>query len=203
MEKYSLLYGRGKMARLGKKPLIIPEGVTIEISGEMITVKGPKGELARTMPSFLGLQVSDGKVVVENLLSEDDASNRKLAGKVGALHGLMRSLIRNMLIGVSDGYEKVLELHGTGYRGEVKESTLILKLGFTHLVETPIPSYVTVEVVRNQAIFIRGIDKEKVGDFAASVRRISPPESYKGKGIRYRGEYVRQKVGKAALGAQK
>jgi len=187
------------MARLGKRPIEIPEGVKVKKESNKIVVEGPKGKLENQLLPYIEVEVEDNKkILVKNSISEN---NKKLYKKGEAFQGLMRSLIENMVIGAKDGYEKVLEIHGVGYKAEVKGKKLILTLGFSHPVEIDIPKEISVEVARNTVIFIRGIDKQKVGNFAAVVRKIYPPEPYKGKGIRYRGEYVRHKAGKAAVGA--
>ncbi|MCX7917425.1 MAG: 50S ribosomal protein L6 [bacterium] len=188
------------MARLGKKPIEIPEGVTVKIEEGRVIVEGKKGKLFQEIFPNLNVSIEDKKIVIRN---EVDPKNKKLYRKTNSLWGLMRSLIANMIKGVSEGFEKILEIHGIGYKGEVKGNKLILSVGFTHPVEVEIPKDISVEVSRNTIIFIRGADKQKVGEFAASVRRICPPEPYKGKGIRYRGEYVRQKATKAGVGASK
>ncbi len=186
------------MARLGKRPVEIPDGVKVKIEDNKIIIEGPKGKLEKEILPYIEVEIADNKIYVKNIIPE---KNKKLYKKGEAFQGLMRSLIENMVIGVKDGYEKVLEIHGVGYKGEVKGKKLVLALGFSHPVEVDIPGDISVEVARNTVIFIRGIDKQKVGNFAASVRKIYPPEPYKGKGIRYRGEYVRHKAGKAAVGA--
>ncbi|MCD6408402.1 50S ribosomal protein L6 [bacterium] len=186
------------MARLGKRPVELPEGVKAKIEGNKIVVEGPKGKLQQEIFPGLSVNIEDNKILVKNEVPE---KNKKLFRKTNALHGLLRSLIQNMVIGVKDGYEKILEIHGVGYKAEVKGKKIVLTLGFSHPVEVDIPEGISVEVVRNTIIFIRGIDKQQVGDYAAKIRKIYPPEPYKGKGIRYRGEYVRHKAGKAGVGA--
>ncbi|MCM8772409.1 MAG: 50S ribosomal protein L6 [candidate division WOR-3 bacterium] len=188
------------MARLGKKPVEIPEGVNVKIENGIIYVEGKNGKLSQKIFPNLSVVIEDKKIFVRN---EVDPKNKKLYRKTDQLHGLLRSLIFNMVKGVTEGYEKILEIHGVGYKGEVKGNRLILTLGFTHPVEVEIPEGIKVEVSKNTVIFVRGADKQKVGEFAATIRRICPPDSYKGKGIRYRGEYVRLKPGKAAVGATK
>jgi len=186
------------MARLGKRPVEIPEGVKGKVENNRIIIEGPKGKLEKEVLSYLKVEIIDNnKIFVKNIIPEE---NRKLYKKGGEFQGLMRSLIKNMVVGVKDGYEKVLEIHGVGYKGEVKEKKLVLTLGFSHPIEIDIPFDISVEVARNTVIFVRGIDKQRVSSFAAIVRKIAPPEPYKGKGIRYRGEYVRHKAGKAAVG---
>lgn len=188
------------MARLGKKPIDIPEGVNVKIENGKIFVEGKKGKLSQDIYPNLSVVIEDKKIFVKN---EVDPKNKKLYRKTDAMHGLLRSLIFNMIKGVTEGYEKILEIHGVGYKGEVKGNKIVLNLGFTHPVEVEIPKDIQVEISKNTIIFIRGIDKQKVGEFAAKIRRICPPDVYKGKGIRYRGEYVRQKPTKVGVGAAK
>jgi large subunit ribosomal protein L6 len=188
------------MARLGKKPIDIPDGVNVKVENGIVYVEGKKGKLSQEIFPNLSVVVEDKKIFVKNSV---DPKNKKIYRKTNALWGLLRSLIYNMIKGVTEGYEKILEIHGTGYKAEVKGKNLVLTLGFTHPVEVEIPEGISVEVNKNTIIFVRGADKQKVGEFAASIRRISPPEPYKGKGIRYRGEYIRQKVTKAGVGATK
>ncbi|MCM8818698.1 MAG: 50S ribosomal protein L6 [Candidatus Omnitrophica bacterium] len=182
------------MARLGKKPIEIPEGVNVKVENGIIYVEGKNGKLSHKIFSNLSVNLEDKKIIVKN---EVDPKNKKLYRKTDQLHGLLRSLIVNMIKGVTEGYEKILEIHGVGYKGEVKGNKLILNLGFTHPVEVEIPEGIKVQVIKNTIISVSGADKQKVGEFAAKIRRISPPEPYKGKGIRYRGEYIRQKPTKA------
>jgi len=191
---------KGKMARLGKKPVKIPEGVKVEIKEGEIYISAKNNILKR--PIFQGLDVSiqDNQILIKNTISE---KQRKLYKKVDSLQGLMRAYIINMIKGVTSSFEKILEIHGQGYKAEIKGKELVLTLGFSVPVKIEIPQDISVEVVKNTIIFIRGIDKEKIGNFAAKLRAISPPEPYKGTGIRYRGEYIRQKVGKAAVGVTK
>ncbi|MCM8785512.1 MAG: 50S ribosomal protein L6 [Candidatus Omnitrophica bacterium] len=188
------------MSRLGKKPIEIPEGVNVKVENGKLFVEGKKGKLCQDIFPNLNVIVEDKKLFLKN---EADPKNKKLYRKTNALWGLLRSLIVNMIKGVNEGFEKVLEIHGVGYKGEIQGNKLILSVGFTHPVEIEIPKEISVEVNKNTVIFIRGIDKQKVGEFAAKVRKIRPPDSYKGKGIRYRGEYVRQKATKAGVEAKK
>jgi large subunit ribosomal protein L6 len=188
------------MARLGKKTIIIPDGVKVKVENGKVFVEGKNGSLSQEIFPNLSVVVEDNKLTVKN---EVDPKNKKLYKKTDALWGLLRSLIFNMIKGVSEGFEKILEIHGVGYKAETKGNKLILSLGFTHPVEVEIPKEISLEVSRNTIIFVRGADKQKVGEFAAKIRRIYPPEPYKGKGIRYRGEYVRQKATKAGVGATK
>ncbi|MCX8082573.1 MAG: 50S ribosomal protein L6 [bacterium] len=186
------------MARLGKKPILIPEGVKVKKEENNLIFEGRAGKLEQKIPSEIEVVLENSSITLKNLIPSE---NRKLYRKTEALQGLLRRIILNKIKGVNEKFEKVLELHGVGYKGEVQGKKLVLTLGFTLPVEIDIPEGIEVEVVRNTMIFIRGMDKEKVGNFAATVRAIFPPEPYKGKGIRYRGEYVRHKAGKTGVGA--
>ncbi len=176
------------MSRIGKMPIAIPAGVTVEIAeNNLVTVKGPKGELSRTLPKEMTIKEEDGKVVVGR---PNDLKREK------ALHGLTRSLINNMVIGVTDGFEKKLEVNGVGYRAAKSGKTLTLSLGYSHPVEMIDPEGITSEVQGTNVIIVKGIDKEAVGQYAADIRAKRPPEPYKGKGIKYADERIRRKVGK-------
>ncbi len=178
------------MSRIGKLPVEIPNGVTVEVKpGNTVVVKGPKGTLEYSFNPRLTIKVEDNRVVIER--PNDEKQMR-------ALHGTTRALINNMVTGVSKGFEKVLEVKGLGYRAFVKGNTLELHLGFSHPVLYKIPDGISIEVDRENNIFVRGIDKQKVGQVAAEIRSFRPPEPYKGKGIRYRGERVLMKAGKSA-----
>ena len=176
------------MSRIGKKPVPIPAGVTVAVDGSTVRVKGPKGELSRTFRPEMRIRVDDGKVVVER--SADNKMQR-------ALHGLTRALIANMVQGATAGYRKTLEIVGVGYRAEKKGKVLVLNVGFSHPVEYPEPPGITISTPAPTTVVVEGIDKEKVGQVAAEIRAIRPPEPYKGKGIRYQDEHVRRKAGKA------
>jgi large subunit ribosomal protein L6 len=177
------------MSRIGRKPIPIPQNVQVEISeGNFVKVKGPLGELERTFHPLVSVKKVDGQIVVER------ANDEKFTK---ALHGLTRALINNMVLGVTQGFEKRLELQGTGYRARVQGNKLVLELGFSHPVELDIPTGLTVTVQDNTKISVKGIDKELVGQFSAIIRRIRPADPYKGKGVRYEGEKIRQKAGKA------
>ncbi|PMQ00981.1 MAG: 50S ribosomal protein L6 [Dictyoglomus sp. NZ13-RE01] len=177
------------MSRIGRKPIPIPEKVQVEfLDGNTLRVKGPLGVLERSFNPIISISVKDSQIVVER---PNDEKFTK------ALHGLTRALINNMIIGVTQGFEKRLEIQGTGYRARIQGNKLVMDLGFSHPVELDIPEGLNVTVEENTKITVRGIDKEKVGQFAAYVRSIRPVEPYKGKGIRYLGEKVRQKAGKA------
>lgn len=179
------------MSRIGKKPIELPKGVDVVINGNLVTVKGPKGELKRTFPEQVRI-VKEGNVVnVQRDGDEDD---------VRALHGLTRALLANMVKGVSDGYQKVLEIgaESVGYRAEMSGNKLMLYLGYSHPIEFPPPPGITFATdAKTRTITVSGIDKELVGEVAAQVRKLRPPEPYKGKGIRYQGEVIRRKAGKA------
>lgn len=179
------------MSRLGKKPLQLPKGVELQTSETKVTVKGPKGSIDIEVMKGVTVQVEGTEATV---LVDESA---KLPRPV---HGLYRSLINNGVIGVSAGFEKKLTLIGVGYRATVKGSSLDLQLGFSHPNELPIPQGISVHVDKSVDITVSGIDKQKVGQFAADIRAIRPPEPYKGKGVRYVDEYVRKKAGKAAKG---
>ncbi len=176
------------MSRVGKKPVDVPAGVDIEIDGTLVKVKGSKGELERSFHERIGFDVDEGVVTVTR---PDDARESR------ALHGLSRALLHNMVVGVSDGFRKELEIQGVGYRAAMKGSSLELQVGFSHPVVVDAPEGVTFEVPEQTKIIVTGIDKELVGQVAANIRKVRPPEPYKGKGIRYVGEYVRRKAGKA------
>ncbi|MDR0140377.1 50S ribosomal protein L6 [Metabacillus idriensis] len=177
------------MSRIGKKPLEIPAGVTVTINESTVTVKGPKGELTRTFNSDINVKVED------NVLTVTRPSDQK---EHRALHGTTRSLLGNMVEGVSKGFEKGLELVGVGYRATKSGNKLVLAVGYSHPVEIVPEQGIEIEVPSNTKIIVRGTDKERVGAIASNIRAIRPPEPYKGKGIRYEGEYVRRKEGKTA-----
>lgn len=176
------------MSRVGKMPIAVPSGVTVNITGESVTVKGPKGELSRSLPAEMLVNLEG------NTLTVTRPSENK---KHRAYHGLTRSLLANMVEGVSKGFEKTLEIVGVGYRAEKVGEKLVLRIGFSHTVEvTPLPG-ITLAVEGNNRIKVSGINKEDVGEMAAEIRAIRPPDVYKGKGIRYAGEIVHLKPGKA------
>ncbi|MEA1960589.1 MAG: 50S ribosomal protein L6 [Bacillota bacterium] len=176
------------MSRIGRKPISLPQGVEIDINGNMVTVKGPKGTLAQEIPSEISL-TQDGDQLLATR-PNDLKKNR-------ALHGLTRALVANMVEGVTNGFEKKLEMVGVGYRGQMQGTKLVLNVGFSHPVEIEAPEGLVFEVPAPTKISIKGIDKQLVGNTAAHIRDIRKPEPYKGKGIRYEGEYVRRKAGKA------
>ncbi len=180
------------MSRIGKMPIEIPSGVEIKIDGCTVTVKGPKGELSDTFSELVGFEIADGVLHVTRV--DDEAQSR-------ALHGLTRSLVYNMVVGVTDGYSKKLELVGVGYRAQVKNGNLEMSLGYSHPVVVEAIEGVTFECPSQTEIVVSGIDKQKVGQMAADIRKWRKPEPYKGKGIRYEGEKIRRKLGKAAAAA--
>lgn len=177
------------MSRIGNRKLNIPENVTVSVENRIVTVKGPKGELTLTLTD--GINVS----VEENVVTVTRDNEQK---KIKSMHGTTNSLISNMIKGVSEGYAKNLEINGVGYNLNVKGNKLAIKAGFSHPVEVEIPNGITVEQVSNTEISIKGINKELVGEFAANIREYRKPEPYKGKGIRYKDEYIRRKEGKKA-----
>ncbi len=175
------------MSRIGKKPVTLPSGVTVSLDGRHISVKGPKGELSRTLPAEMRVTQGDGAVTVERPSD---------VGRHRALHGLTRSLVQNMVDGVTTGFSKQLEIQGVGYKAEAMGKGVRLIVGFSHPVEYPAPPGIAIKVENPTLLTVEGIDKELVGQVAADLRRVRPPEPYKGKGIRYVGEYVRRKAGK-------
>jgi large subunit ribosomal protein L6 len=177
------------VSRIGRKPIAIPDGVTIEIKPELVSVKGPRGELDQTVSGDMKVLESDGTLTVERPTDR---------GEHRALHGLTRSLIANMVEGVTEGFEKRLEIQGVGYRARLQGKALELSVGYSHSVSVTAPDGIEFEVPAATQVIVRGIDKQLVGETAARIRRTRPPEPYKGKGIRYEGEHVRRKVGKRA-----
>lgn len=176
------------MSRVGNRPIPIPSGVTINLSDDQIQVKGPKGELSSPIPAGIKVKTDDDQLSFER---PDDSKPAR------ANHGLARALVNNMVVGVSEGFVKRLEIEGVGYRADVSGKSLNLLLGFSHPVEMPIPEGLQVSVDQNTKVAIEGADKQIVGQFAADVRALRPPEPYKGKGVRYEDEHIRRKVGKA------
>ena len=176
------------MSRVGRKPISIPKGVDLKVSGHTVVAKGPKGELSRDIREGLVVTMEDGVAHVAQTQTGRMAS---------ALHGLTRALIQNMVRGVSEGFSKSLEIHGTGYRAQLQGQKLVLNLGHSHPIEYPLPKGIQVVVDQNR-IVLSGADKELLGQVTAEIRRFRPPEPYKGKGVRYLNEHVRRKAGKSA-----
>jgi large subunit ribosomal protein L6 len=177
------------VSRIGLMPIPLPKGVTVNIEGSTVQVKGPKGELVRTLNSEMQIKLEDNRLLVER--PTDQRRHR-------ALHGLTRTLVNNMVLGVSQGFTRKLEIEGVGYRAEIQGKNLVLNVGYSHPVVVEPPPGISFEVEKGTRVFsVLGADKEMVGEMAARIRRIRPPEPYKGKGIRYQGEHVRRKAGKA------
>jgi large subunit ribosomal protein L6 len=182
------------MSRLGKKPVTIPKEVKIEVKDGLVLVEGPKGKLERAFSSRISIEIKDNQLLVKRS-SDSDVDK--------SLHGLYRALIINMIKGVVEGYTKELEIIGVGFKAQVQGNSLNMSLGFSHQVNYPIPEGIKIETPKATQVVIRGIDKEKVGKVAAELRSVYPPEPYKGKGVRYAGEYVKKKIGKAQAGTTK
>lgn len=176
------------MSRIGKKPIPVPAGVTVTIDGSTVKVKGPKGELQREFRPEIGVEQEDGQLVVTR--PSDSKEHR-------AFHGLTRALLANMVEGVTNGFRRTLEIIGVGYRAEKKGDTLVLTVGYSHQVQYPEPKGISLSTTSPTVVVVEGIDKAMVGQVAAEIRAVRPPEPYKGKGIRYQGEQVRRKAGKA------
>lgn len=181
------------MSRIGRKPIVIPEGVEVKQEGNVITVKGPKGTITQSLNPKMDVKIENGQILVSR--PSDDKEYR-------SLHGLTRTLISNMVDGVTQGFSKELDIVGVGYRAAKQGSVTVMNLGFSHQVEVSDNEDITVEVPGPNKLIVHGIDKQKVGQFAADIRRIRPPEPYKGKGIRYTGEVVIHKEGKAGKSAK-
>jgi large subunit ribosomal protein L6 len=181
-----------KMSRVGKLPIPLPKGVELRLEGNRVTVKGPKGELSREIDREMRIEQADGEVRV--VRPSDQPRHR-------AMHGMTRTLVSNMVQGVSEGFTKTLEMQGVGYRVQMQGRDLLIAVGFSHPVQVSPPEGIEFEVDGTSKIIVKGINKELVGQVAADVRKIRPPEPYKGKGIRYAGEYVRRKAGKAGKAA--
>jgi large subunit ribosomal protein L6 len=187
----------GKTSRVGKRPIDLPKGVTATVSGKSIEVKGPKGSLVKPITDTVTIKTDDGKLHVSSTASGRDASR---------LQGLVRALVAAAVKGVAEGYEKILELKGTGYRVELKGTTLNFALGYSHPVVYPLPKGITATIPadsKGTVLVLNGADKELIGQTAAKIRDFRPPEPYGGKGVRYRGEHVREKAGKAGKGGKK
>jgi large subunit ribosomal protein L6 len=177
------------MSRIGKKPIEIPAGVSVSLSPGRVMINGPLGELSQDVPQRMKVEQADGEIVVTRPSERGDDR---------ALHGLTRTLVANMIEGVTNGFEKRLEIQGVGYRAALRGQSLELSVGFSHTVVVEPPAGITFEVPSATQVIVKGIDKQQVGQTAAEVRAVRPPEPYKGKGVRYEGEYVRRKVGKRA-----
>ena len=177
------------MSRIGNRKLVIPEGVTVTEENSVVTVKGPKGELTTNLSANISIKVEGN--TLEVLRSNDNANTK-------TMHGTVNALINNMMIGVTKGFEKGLEIIGVGYRFQLKGNVLVISAGYSHPVEMEIPNGITVEVPSNTEVTVKGIDKVLVGEFAANIRKVRQPEPYKGKWIRYKDEHVRRKEGKKA-----
>ncbi len=182
------------MSRIGRKPIAIPAGVDVKVNGAEVTVKGPKGTLTQSFSERMTIKVEGSEILVTR--PSDDKDDR-------ALHGLTRTLVSNMVIGVTEGFKKELEVNGVGYRVQKQGKNLVMNLGYSHQVIMPEIDGITIDVPNPNAIVISGADKQMVGQFAAEVREKRPPEPYKGKGIKYVGEHIRRKEGKAGKGAKK
>ena len=182
------------MSRIGKKPIAIPAGVDVKIDGAKVTVKGPKGELSNTFNADINVAIEGNEIIVTR---PSDVKEHR------ALHGLTRTLIANMVEGVTNGYTKELEVNGVGYRVQKQGKNLVMNLGYSHQVIMEEIDGITIDVPNPNLIVVSGPDKQKVGQFAAEIREKRPPEPYKGKGIKYAGEYIRRKEGKAGKGAKK
>jgi large subunit ribosomal protein L6 len=177
------------MSRIGRKPITVPDGVTVDVKPGLVSVKGPRGELSQSVSSDMKVSESDGALTIERPTDR---------GEHRALHGLTRSLIANMVEGVTEGFEKRLEIQGVGYRARLQGKALDLSVGYSHPVSVTAPDGIEFDVPIPTQIVVKGIDKQLVGEIAARIRRTRPPEPYKGKGIRYAGEHIRRKVGKRA-----
>jgi len=177
------------VSRIGKKPIELPAGVSVSLSPGRVMVNGPLGELAQQVPQRITIEQSDGEIVVTRPTDR---------GEDRALHGLTRSLVANMVEGVTKGFEKALEIQGVGYRASMRGTDLELNVGYSHSVVMKAPDGISFDVPVPTQVIVKGIDKQRVGQVAAEIRAVRPPEPYKGKGIRYAGEYVRRKVGKRA-----
>ncbi|CAI3272009.1 50S ribosomal protein L6 [Enterococcus cecorum] len=175
------------MSRIGNKVVVLPQGVEVKQNGNEITVKGPKGELTRTFSEDIKMNIEGNEVTFTR---PNDSKEMK------TIHGTTRAIFHNMVVGVSEGFQKALELIGVGYRAQLQGSKLVLNVGYSHPVEITAPAGITFEVPSNTQVVVKGISKEAVGEIAANIRGVRPPEPYKGKGIRYVGEYVRRKEGK-------
>jgi large subunit ribosomal protein L6 len=194
----------GEFSRIGRKPIKIPSGVKVEISDEgIVRVEGPKGKLEKKLPPMVKVNIDGDTITVT-----PEEVRKKLKNKAKAFQGLARSLINNMIIGVTEGFKKSLDIVGLGYRAEVKGREIVFNLGYSHPINFKLPEGITAKTEKGSGevqvrVIVEGIDKELVGQVAANIRRLRPPEPYKGKGIRYTGEVIRRKAGKAGKGAKK
>jgi large subunit ribosomal protein L6 len=177
------------MSRIGKLPISVPAGVTVSVGDGAIKVKGPKGELTQSLVEGVDLNITSGQV---NVARRDDSRQSR------ANHGLVRALVNNMVTGVTKGFERKLEIQGVGFKSEVKGKTLVLSLGFSHQIEYPFPNGITIEVEKGTKVTVKGSDKQLVGETASKLRSLRSPDSYKGKGVRFEGEYIKLKAGKTA-----
>jgi large subunit ribosomal protein L6 len=180
------------MSRVGLKPIEIPKGVTVAFEGSKATVKGPKGTITKELPPFCEFKQEENVMYVTR--RKEDKLHR-------SMHGLTRTLLANMITGVSDGFSKQLEIIGVGYKAELKGKELVLALGYSHPINFPIPEGITIEVPSPTQITVKGIEKDKIGQIAANIRGLRPPEPYKGKGVKYVDEYIQRKAGKTAAGS--
>jgi len=182
------------VSRVGRMPVVIPAGVQVEISGTNVGVKGPKGEMKRAFSPLIGIAMENGQIMITR--HSDQPAER-------ALHGTTRAILANMILGVNTGFERVLEIEGVGYRAEMNGKNLVLNMGYSHPVEMEPPAGITFDVDQKaRQVFVRGFDKELVGQIAANVRSVRPPEPYHGKGLHYLGEKIRRKAGKAGKAAK-
>jgi len=175
------------MSRIGRLPVPVAAGVKVELAGRKVTIKGPKGSLAQELPGGIDAEVADGKILVKR---RDDSKPQR------ALHGLTRALLNNAVVGVTKGFSKDLEIQGVGYRAQVSGTNVNLTLGYTHAIDFPIPNGIQVAVEKQTKLTVSGIDRQQVGQVAAKLRALRPPDVYKGKGVRYANEVVRKKAGK-------
>ncbi len=180
------------MSRVGYKPIPVPDGVKVDIGSDRLVVTGSKGELTSPVPAGISFEIEGAELLAKRA---DDAKQTR------AFHGLARALAANAVVGVSEGFKRELEIQGIGYRASMQGSTLSMQLGFSHSVEFPVPKDIQISTPEQTKIVVEGIDKQRVGEIAAQIRRYRPPDAYKGKGIRYRDELVRTKVGKAGVTA--
>ena len=180
------------MSRIGEKPIPVPANVKVRFEGPIVHLEGPKGKLQNELPAGIRMEIIDGNVIAKRETDEQ-----------AALHGLARALVANSILGVTEGFKKELDIVGIGYRAEAKGQTLVCTLGYSHPIELQIPQGIAVSVEKQTRVTVSGIDKQQVGQVAAEIRSLRPPDPYKNKGIRYLGEVLRKKVGKSAMGATK